>query len=211
MKMQNRKQILGLFLAALMFLQIMPMVVFADYMLHYEELHQETQHINGIQNHEVKSNEQELSTEVSFPTSAQDEEYIPYLEEWYEYLQQQGLYPGINLRTSFGFDEANEAIDMSTHQGVMPFSDDPGILSPIRYNVLVIDVSGSMAGTPMVQTRIAAQRFVDAALEAEGINYVAIVSFGSSETVLQGFTADRNLLTNAIGNLHAPGNTAMNA
>jgi len=65
-----------------------------------------------------------------------------------------------------------------------------------RYNVLVIDVSGSMWGAPMQAARSATQRFVDAALGASGTNYVAIVAFGGRATIRSEFT---NIYYHSLG------------
>jgi len=81
----------------------------------------------------------------------------------------------------------------------------------IRYNVLVVDLSGSMGGAPIRALREASQRFVDIALNASGTNYIAIVAFSNSATLRADFTTDPVILRNAINGLNASGGTNMNA
>ena len=69
---------------------------------------------------------------------------------------------------------------------------------PDRYTVLVLDTSGSMWGTPMTKEREAAEKFCNDILDAEGTNYVALVTLNSSSTVVSDFTTDINTLSNKI-------------
>ena len=80
-----------------------------------------------------------------------------------------------------------------------------------RYNVLIMDCSGSMKGTPMTRSKKAAIRFSKAILKADGNNYVALVSLNSSSKVVCGFTSSKSKITKAINSLKAKGNTNMNA
>jgi len=57
--------------------------------------------------------------------------------------------------------------------------------------LLLVDVSGSMAGEPMNQARAAMQQFI-AGLDAQ--DQVAVMSFASNVQLLQDFTADRAAL-----------------
>ena len=129
-----------------------------------------------------------------------DYEYVSCVLEWEEYLRERG----IDLDNIPFVDTYGNTVDLSSLEYSL------GRSFIIRYNILVIDVSGSMAGEPIVAARIAAQRFVDAALTANGINYVAIVAFGQTATLRAGFTNDPVVLRNAIIGLHASGGTAMN-
>ena len=72
--------------------------------------------------------------------------------------------------------------------------------------LLVVDVSGSMAGEPMNQARNAMRDFVQT---LEPTDYVGIIAFSSSVTNLQPFTTDRTELSNAIASLQATGETAL--
>lgn len=72
--------------------------------------------------------------------------------------------------------------------------------------VLLVDVSGSMAGDPISQARIAIQEFVRG---LDPGDRVAVISFGSKVTLLQDFTDNRTLLNQAIAKLLAVGETAL--
>ena len=78
-----------------------------------------------------------------------------------------------------------------------------------RYNVLIMDCSGSMKGTPLKRAKKAAIRFSNAILKADGKNYVALISLGSSSKVVCGFTSSKSKIKKAINSLQAKGNTNM--
>lgn len=73
--------------------------------------------------------------------------------------------------------------------------------------VLAIDTSSSMAGTPLESAKEAATNFINTI----GSNNpsVAIVSFDSTERLVQDFTSDKAVLLNAISNLVFGGKTAL--
>jgi VWFA-related protein len=72
---------------------------------------------------------------------------------------------------------------------------------------LVVDVSGSMDGEPLNQAIAALRTFV-ASLGPN--DTAALISFGSSVTMLQRFTTDKAAISDTIGTLAAQGNTALN-
>ncbi|MCC6614010.1 MAG: VWA domain-containing protein [Anaerolineae bacterium] len=72
--------------------------------------------------------------------------------------------------------------------------------------VLAIDTSFSMDGTPIERARAAAQLFVDSLRPNDE---VAIVTFGTTTTVVQEFTTDRDRLSRAIASLTPAGQTAL--
>ena len=72
--------------------------------------------------------------------------------------------------------------------------------------LLLVDVSGSMAGEPMNQARAAMQQFI-AGLDAQ--DQVAVMSFASNVQLLQDFTADRAALGSAVSRLTPAGETAL--
>jgi VWFA-related protein len=72
--------------------------------------------------------------------------------------------------------------------------------------LLVVDVSGSMAGEPINQARNAMRDFVQT---LEPTDYVGIVAFSSAVANLQPFTTDRDQLSAAIASLQASGETAL--
>ena len=83
--------------------------------------------------------------------------------------------------------------------------------STVRYNVLVLDHSLSMKGSPMTQVKAAAKRFAKTVLSADGKNYVAVISYGSTSKVLCGFTGDYNKAAKAINGISSSGHTNMRA
>jgi len=72
--------------------------------------------------------------------------------------------------------------------------------------VLVIDVSSSMDGTPLQAAKAAAQQFIELAGENDPI---AIVAFSTNVRLVQDFTTDKTVLTNAVENLAFGGQTAL--
>jgi tight adherence protein B len=73
--------------------------------------------------------------------------------------------------------------------------------------VLVIDASGSMAGTPIEEARGAAISFID---QARAEDRIAVVSFADEVRVLTGFTGNKQALTQAVNGIQAEGETAFN-
>ena len=75
-----------------------------------------------------------------------------------------------------------------------------------RYNVLVLDVSGSMEGEAINALKRASTAFCEQVLDpAKGYdvtNRIAIVTFSTNTKVLCDFTNDINKLKNAISNIH---------
>ena len=80
---------------------------------------------------------------------------------------------------------------------------DPGLGIAI---VLTFDVSGSMAGAPLEQARLAGRALID---QLGSDDQAAVVTFASGVQIVQGFTGDRALLLAAIDGLAAGGNTAL--
>ncbi len=72
--------------------------------------------------------------------------------------------------------------------------------------VLVVDVSGSMAGEPLAQAKTAARGFVEG---LSAIDTVAVASFSEDVAVVQDFTGDREAVFAALEGLQAGGNTAL--
>jgi VWFA-related protein len=70
--------------------------------------------------------------------------------------------------------------------------------------VLAIDISSSMAGTPIAQAKAAATAFVDSIGPNDP---VAIMTFGNTAQVVQGFTSDKDVLRNAIAGINFGGET----
>lgn len=72
--------------------------------------------------------------------------------------------------------------------------------------VLVVDVSGSMAGEPLAQAKSAARGFVEGLSPSDT---VTVVGFNEDVVVVQDFTGDREAVFAALDGLQAEGNTAL--
>lgn len=72
--------------------------------------------------------------------------------------------------------------------------------------VLVLDRSGSMAGTPLADLKTASKAFVD---NIQPGDEVELIAFDSSVSTLQGFTANKQALKSAIDGMSTGGSTAM--
>ncbi len=79
----------------------------------------------------------------------------------------------------------------------------------VRYNVLVLDRSRSMRGSPMTQVKKAAKRFAKTVMKADGTNYVAVVSYGSDSLVVCDFTSSYKKVSRAISGISTSGQTNM--
>ena len=74
--------------------------------------------------------------------------------------------------------------------------------------VLVIDKSGSMAGTKMTNTKAAANAFVENLLKDDNSNTrIAIVTFNGTAQTVQTFTKDKATLKTAISSISTDGGT----
>ena len=80
-----------------------------------------------------------------------------------------------------------------------------------RYAVLVLDVSDSMRGTPFDNQKIAAKKFCESMLNAEGNNQVAIITLGSNTLVRCAFSDDLDHVYQSINNISCNGGTNTSA
>ncbi len=72
--------------------------------------------------------------------------------------------------------------------------------------VLAIDTSTSMEGQPIERAKAAAISFINLIGEKDS---VAVVAFDSRERLVQDFTSDKQVLTDAVNGLYASGRTAL--
>lgn len=79
-----------------------------------------------------------------------------------------------------------------------------------RYNVLILDTSGSIKGQPHNSQKLAAKRFCKKVLETKGSNYVSIVAMNSSPTLVCKFTNNYSKLCKYIDRVQAKGDTNIN-
>ena len=82
-----------------------------------------------------------------------------------------------------------------------------------RYSVLVLDVSGSMWGTPLQAAKEASKKFCEQVFTKTGNdkNYVAVVAFDTYSEVICEFTDDLNTLKQSIDRLTDKGVTNLAA
>ncbi len=73
--------------------------------------------------------------------------------------------------------------------------------------VLVLDVSGSMSGTKIANTKTAAKSFVNQIISSTTNTRIALVKYDSYVSTVSDFTRDGTALTNAINSLSAGSNT----
>lgn len=71
--------------------------------------------------------------------------------------------------------------------------------------VLVLDVSGSMSGTPLTETKKAATKFINTILKEDAS--IGIVSYSNSASVLSDFSMDEEKLTGIVSGLSSGGST----
>lgn len=75
--------------------------------------------------------------------------------------------------------------------------------------VLVLDVSGSMDGTPIEETKAAAKKFVDTVIKEN--TAVGIVTYDNYAMMVSDFCMNQDYLENVIDNINAGGNTNIDA
>lgn len=80
----------------------------------------------------------------------------------------------------------------------------------VRYNVLILDASGSVRGKALKREKEAAKRFCNTVLKADGDNYFALISLSTKANILCDFTKQYDVLAKAINTMKAKGGTNMN-
>lgn len=114
------------------------------------------------------------------------------------------------LKMYTSFSELDEESTLSAIAGSLPENDEGDEASSpsasgARDVVLVLDVSGSMAGNPISQLKTAAKGFVDTALD--GGAQVGLVSYSDEAEVLEGLSSSFSVLVGAIDGLETGGKT----
>lgn len=82
-----------------------------------------------------------------------------------------------------------------------------------RYNVLILDTSGSMWGNPMSAQKEASKKFIDALFDADGANGLRIIALNSYSYELghREFSDDKETHINSVNSLYANGGTNFSA
>lgn len=75
--------------------------------------------------------------------------------------------------------------------------------------ILVLDVSGSMSGTPMTETKKASANFINTILDEDAS--IGIVTYDNSSYMLSDFSVNKSSLTNAVSNISDGGGTNIEA
>ncbi|MCR5816431.1 MAG: VWA domain-containing protein [Ruminococcus sp.] len=76
-----------------------------------------------------------------------------------------------------------------------------------REVVMVLDVSGSMSGEPITQTRLSAQKFVNTVLGESPATKISIVTYSDSASTVIESSNKKSTLVRTIGGLHDGGGT----
>ena len=83
------------------------------------------------------------------------------------------------------------------------------VTSDERDVVLVLDVSGSMSGEPMEQTKRAARKFIDTVLQQDAS--IGLVTYDNYANMVSDFTVDGDYLNSCVNSLYGNGNTNIDA
>lgn len=81
----------------------------------------------------------------------------------------------------------------------------------VRDVVLTLDVSGSMEGTPIEETKEAAQKFIDTVLEKSPQTRISIITYSGDAQKVVDFSNDRGKLKNAVAGIYSGGGTNIQA
>lgn len=124
-----------------------------------------------------------------------------------------GNYPKVSLTVSLPSEVASSVLsqkDFGLRENGQPI--DNFRLDPLNLEerdlgiVLVLDASGSMKGKPLFDAKDAARIFIDGMKPGDRL---AIVAFSTAPRLAADFTADKNVLYDALNSINADGDTAM--
>lgn len=103
-----------------------------------------------------------------------------------------------------------DAYENSVYKDNTP--EDPETPEPVastRDIVLVLDISTSMRGTKITNTKVASKMFVDQILDNDHNTRIALVIYGSYVTTLLELSDDKETIKNAIDSINLTGSTNM--
>ncbi len=119
-------------------------------------------------------------------------------------------FPTVRLSVALSGESAETALDADdvvvTENGEPVDAEVEALSDETLDVVLAIDVSGSMAGEPLAQAKVASLEFID---ELPSNARVAIVSFGDEADLVSGFTTNRDSSRDAVNALSSGGETAL--
>lgn len=121
------------------------------------------------------------------------------------------------FRTDFGKTDEQESDNIWTDRDVSTYSPSPQDTNPFagektlsaRNVVLTLDVSGSMGGIPLEETKKASAKFINTVL-GEDAN-IGVVTYNEMSEIASGFSIDKALLQNMVTDLYAGGGTNIEA
>lgn len=129
-------------------------------------------------------------------------ELVPIAYEQEGGTWEPGNYAGAAAESTTAFicewGEYQSAVSVQPQEPVKTTSDERDI-------VLVLDISGSMSGTPMEETKKAATKFIDTVLEEDAS--IGIVTYEDSAEQLSDFSVDKKHLTGSVAGISAGGGT----
>lgn len=112
----------------------------------------------------------------------------------------------------YGLLNAENAVESAVNYNTSDnISDDPSDQEPIRTTsderdiVLVLDVSGSMSGTPMAETKKASVNFIDTILDEDAS--IGIVTYDNSASMLSDFSVNEAALMTTVTSIYDGGGT----
>ena len=108
----------------------------------------------------------------------------------------------LNAGSAIGRNEDNREKNSAETEPTEEFSSNP---SAERDIVLVLDVSGSMSGTPLNETKKAANKFIDTVLDYSA--NIGIVKYDDKAEVVSSFSTNGSALENAISEMGSGGST----
>ena len=175
----------------------------------------------------LKEKTEQTEDETQKMQKSEKDDFSAKEKEWLEYLKENGLdgeteedetvFPsewfldedGIQ---KFYFNDENIFDNEDSDLTVMSSALMPRSKPPVkkRYTVLVLDISGSMRGTPMKHMKIAAKKFCDAVLKDKAENYIALIPYDDEVNDITSFTKDKDVLYRAIDKMTDWGGTNTN-
>ncbi len=114
------------------------------------------------------------------------------------------------IYTEFLFDPSTYAFVENTAENAAKIqSGESQAVSTQRDIVLVLDISSSMSGTPIEETKTASVNFIDTVLEEDAS--IGLVTYNSSADMVSNFSVDETSLNTLVNSIEDSGNTNIEA
>ncbi len=189
----------------------------------------EEQEESKVEENNLKEKTEQTEDEIQEMQKSEKDDFSAKEKEWLQYLKENGLdgeteedetvlpsewFLDEDGTQKFYFNDENlfDNEDSDISSALMPRSK-PHAKQSVkkRYTVLVLDVSGSMGGTPMKHMKIAAKKFCDAVLKDKAENYIALVPYDHYVRNVTEFSKDKMTLYQAIDKMTDLGGTNTNS